>query len=114
MSRHRRATMQEEFDCMMKFVQLGRILLLDDSELEEVKQKIRTFLHDLLRQKEIIDMKRFHTLNGFSAEDDVAKRALIDELYYEHTHEQLHTDEERNIWTEGNEMMRIGWRRQYA
>jgi hypothetical protein len=106
--------MQEEFDCMMKFVQLGRIMLLDDSEMDDVKQKIRTFLHDLSRQKEIIDMKRFYTLNGFSAEDDDAKRALIDELYYAHTNEHLHTDEERNMWAEGNEMMRIGWRRQYS
>ena len=105
--------MQEEFDYMMQFVQLGRIMVIDDSEMEEVKQKIRTFLHDLLRQKEIIDMKRFYTLNGFSAEDDDAKRALIDELYYDHTKEQLHTDEERNVWVEGDEMMRIGWRRQY-
>lgn len=105
--------MQEEFDCMMKFVQVGRIMLLDDSEMEEVKQKIRTFLDDLLRQKEIIDMKQFYTLNGFGAEDDDAKRALIDELYYAHTHEHLHTDEERNLLADGDEMMRIGWRRQY-
>lgn len=105
--------MQEEFDFMMKFVQLGRIMMTDDSEMEEVKQKIRTFIHDLLRQKEIIDMRRFYALNGFDAEDDAAKRALIDELYYAHTHEHLHTDEERNTLAEGDEMMRIGWRRQY-
>jgi len=74
----------------------------------------RTYLRDYRRASEQIMMEQFKEKNGFDAEDDDAKRALVDGLYYEVFQTYPKGDMERNEYTkshEGLDIMRIGWRR---
>ena len=64
-------------------------------------------------------MNQFYEKNGFAADDDDAKRALIDECCNEISCPAPTTDEKRNELiqmskpTEWTDMMQIGWRPQY-
>ena len=72
----------------------------------------RKYLREYRQEKTKIMMKHFQEINGFAATDDDAKRALVDELYFEIFQKLPKDDEERNKYTlcRVTPMMRIGWR----
>ena len=72
----------------------------------------RTYLREYRQEKTKIMMKHFQEINGFAATDDNAKRALVDELYFEVFHKLPKDDEERNKYTSCRDtpMMKIGWK----
>ena len=72
----------------------------------------RKYLREYRQEKTKIMMKLFQEINGFAATDDDAKRALVDELYFEIFQKLPKDDEERNKYTlcRVTPMMRIGWR----
>lgn len=71
----------------------------------------RAFLKQFRKEKEKQSMALFREINGFAADDDEAKRALVDALFVEHLQRYPKDDDERNEYTRSpNPMMMIGWR----
>lgn len=81
--------------------------------------KMRSFLNEVDYYKEKCLMNQFYEKNGFAANDDDAKRALIDECCDEIGCPYPITDNERNEIiqmskpSEWTDMMRIGWHPKY-
>ena len=81
--------------------------------------QMRAFLNEVDYYKEKHMMNQFYEKNGFAADDDNAKRTLIDECCNEISCPSPTTDEKRNELiqtncpTEWTDMMRIGWRPKY-
>jgi len=75
-------------------------------------KNLRIFLRCFNKEKEKLDMVKFKQINGFAADDDHAKRTLVDHLMYETLGRYPMDDEERNQYTcsRENPMMKIGWR----
>jgi hypothetical protein len=72
----------------------------------------RQYLREYRQEKNKIMMQHFQEINGFAATDDDAKRALIDELFFDIFRRLPKDDEERNQYTScrSTQMMKIGWR----
>lgn len=74
-------------------------------------QKLRIFLKEFRIESEKLKMVQFKQINGFAADNDHAKRALIDQLVYQHLKQYPKDDDERNEYIPSrNLMMKIGWR----
>ena len=68
-------------------------------------------MRDLRIESEKMKMEQFKHVNGFAADDDRAKRALVDQLVYDHSKRYPKDDDERNEYISSrNPMMVIGWR----
>ena len=114
--------MNQSNEYLSEFPKLSHMFLYKGDELADFLTnflgKMRAFLNEVDYYKEKQMMNQFYEINGFAADDDDAKRALIDELSQE-TSSCPMTDEERNELvytnrpTEWTAMMRIGWRPQY-
>ena len=96
-----------------KLLEVGTILMEDASfSVSQRVQIVRTFMKDFRKASETLKMERFKQLNGFAADDDNAKRALIDRLVYDQLKRYPKDDDERNEFAfSRNPMMKIGWRR---
>ena len=95
-----------------KVVEIGSIFIHDISmPVSQRVKKLRTFMRDVRIEAEKIKMAQFKQLNGFAADDDNAKRALIDQLVYHHSKRYPKDDDERNEYISSHDhMMQIGWR----
>ncbi len=95
-----------------KLLEVGTILMTDVSMTVSQRVKtLRTFMREFRHESEKLKMAQFKALNGFAADDDHAKRTLIDQLVYEHLKRIPKDDEERNEYLlSRNPMMEIGWR----
>jgi len=94
-------------------LELGKTFIADDSiPVPKRIRNLRIFLRTFHKEKEKINMIHFKQINGFAADDDDAKRALVDNLVYEVLNRYPKDDEERNRYTHSREngMMRIGWK----
>lgn len=99
-------------------VSIARLLLSESEETKEVVNYFRENLEKVNRETEKIRMQRFKERNGFAADNDMAKRVLINMVCIECGITPPQTDEERNALleieaTEETEMMLIGWRKKY-
>lgn len=99
-------------------VSIARLLLSESEETKEVVSYFRANLEEVDREIEKIRMKRFKVRNRFEADNDMAKRVLIQMICVECDVPPPQTDEERNALleidaTEDTEMMMIGWRKKY-
>ena len=93
-----------------KVVEIGKIFIQDVSiSVPQRVKKLRTFMRDVRIETEKLKMAQFKTLNGFAADDDNAKRALVDQLVYHHLKRYPKDDDERNEYI-SSPMMEIGWR----
>lgn len=93
-----------------KLVEIGTFFIQDVSmPVSQRVKTLRTFMRDVRIESEKIKMTQFKTLNGFAADDDHAKRALIDQLVYRHSNRYPKDDDERNEYI-SSPMMKIGWR----
>jgi hypothetical protein len=93
-----------------KVVEIGTIFIHDISmPVSQRVKKLRTFMRDVRIEAEKIKMTQFKQLNGFAADDDNAKRALIDQVVYERLKQYPKDDDERNEYI-SSPMMQIGWR----
>ena len=94
---------------MMSFKQMFENSSYDNSTL-----KLLTANVDIEEppEKEKLEMEQFKKINGFAADDDDAKRAIVDEVVYAILGRYPKDDEERNHYTHSREnpMMRIGWK----
>jgi hypothetical protein len=95
-----------------KLIEVGTILMTDVSmPVHQRVKKLRTFMKDLRIESEKMKMDQFKQVNGFAADDDHAKRALVDQLVYNHSKRYPKDDDERNEYISSrNPMMEIGWR----
>ena len=95
-----------------KVVEVGTIIIQDMSlSIPQRVKKLRTFMRDLRIESEKMKMDQFKQVNGFAADDDNAKRALVDQLVYNHLKRYPKDDDERNEYIRShNPMMEIGWR----
>jgi hypothetical protein len=95
-----------------KVVEVGTIIIQDMSlSIPQRVKKLRTFMRDLRIESEKMKMEQFKQVNGFAADDDNAKRALVDQLVYNHLKRYPKDDDERNEYIRShNPMMEIGWR----
>ena len=95
-----------------KLVEIGTIIMEDVSmPVSQRVKTLRTFLKEFRIESEKLKMAQFKQINGFAADDDHAKRALIDQLVYRHLKRYPKNDDERNEYTlSRNPMMKIGWR----
>jgi len=95
-----------------KVVEVGTIIIQDMSlSIPQRVKKLRTFMRDLRIESEKMKMDQFKQVNGFAADDDNAKRALVDQLVYDHLKRYPNNDDERNEYISSrNPMMEIGWR----
>jgi hypothetical protein len=93
-------------------LEIGTIFIQDVSKpISERVKTLRAFLKEFRNESEKLKMAQFKTMNGFAADDDNAKRALIDQLVYRHSKRYPTDDDERNEYTSSpNPMMKIGWR----
>jgi hypothetical protein len=93
-----------------KVVEIGKIFIQDVSMpfYQRVKT-LRTFVKDVRIETEKLKMAQFKSLNGFAADDDHSKRALIDQLVYDYLKRYPKDDDERNEYI-SSPMMEIGWR----
>lgn len=93
-----------------KVVEIGTIFIHDISmPVSQRVKKLRTFMRDVRIEAEKMKMTQFKQLNGFAADDDNAKRALIDQVVYERLKQYPKDDDERNEYI-SSPMMQIGWR----
>jgi hypothetical protein len=93
-----------------KVIEIGTIFIRDISmPFHQRVKTLRTFMKDLRIESEKIKMAQFKQLNGFAADDDHAKRALVDQLVYNHSKRYPKDDDERNEYI-SSPMMQIGWR----
>ena len=92
--------------------EVGKLFFQDLSiPVAKQVQDWRTFLKEFRKEKEKQSMALFKEINGFAADDDDAKRALVDQLCYEITKRYPKDDDERNEYTHSpNHLMMIGWR----
>jgi hypothetical protein len=114
--------MNQSNEYLSEFPKLSHMFLYKGNELADFLNsflgQMRAFLREVDYYKEKLLMNQFYEKNGFAANDDDAKRALIDELCQE-TSSCPTTDQERNELvhtnhpTEWTDMMRIGWRPKY-
>ena len=95
-----------------KVIEVGTIIIQDISmSVPQRVKTLRTFMRDLRIESEKIKMVQFKYVNGFAADDDDAKRALVDQLVYDHLKRYPNNDDERNEYISSrNPMMEIGWR----
>jgi hypothetical protein len=94
-------------------LEVGKTFIEDDSiPVPKRIKNLRIFLRTFHKEKEKLKMAQFKQINGFAADDDDAKRALVDQLVYEIFNRYPKDDEERNRYTHSREnyMMRIGWK----
>jgi len=93
-----------------KVIEIGTIFIHDISmPVSQRVKKLRTFMRDVRIEAEKIKMAQFKQLNGFAADDDNAKRALIDQVVYDRLKQYPKDDDERNEYI-SSPMMQIGWR----
>lgn len=93
-----------------KVIEIGTIFIRDISmPFHQRVKTLRAFMRDVRIESEKIKMAQFKQLNGFAADDDNAKRALIDQLVYHHSKRYPKDDDERNEYI-SSPMMQIGWR----
>ena len=93
-----------------KLVEFGTFFIHDVSmPVSQRVKTLRTFIKDVRIESEKIKMVQFKKLNGFAADDDHAKRTLIDQLVYDHSKRYPKDDDERNEYI-SSPMMKIGWR----
>jgi hypothetical protein len=93
-----------------KVIEIGKIFVQDVSMPLSKRIKIlRTFMKEVRIEIEKRKMAQFQSLNGFAADDDDAKRALVDQLVYDHMKRYPKDDDERNEYI-SSPMMEIGWR----
>ena len=94
-------------------LEVGKIFIEDITiPVSKRVKNLRIFLRSFHKEKEKIKMQHFKQITGFAADDDDAKRALVDKLVYEMFNRYPKDDEERNHYTHSREnyMMRIGWK----
>jgi len=93
-----------------KVVEIGKIFIYDVSmPVPQRVKALRTFMKEVRIETEKLKMTQFKSLNGFAADDDHAKRILIDQLVYNHLKRYPKDDDERNEYI-SSPMMEIGWR----
>jgi hypothetical protein len=93
-----------------KVIEIGSIFIHDISmPVSKRVKKLRTFMKEVRIETEKLKMEQFKSLNGFAADDDNAKRALVDQLVYHHLKRCPKDDDERNEYI-SSPMMEIGWR----
>ncbi len=93
-----------------KVIEIGKIFIEDISmTIPQRVKALRTFMRDLRIEAEKIKMAQFKSLNGFDANDDGAKRTLIDQVVYDRLKRYPKDDDERNEYI-SSPMMKIGWR----
>ena len=93
-----------------KVIEIGSIFIHDSSmPVSKRVKKLRTFMKEIRIETEKLKMEQFKSLNGFAADDDNAKRALVDQLVYHHLKRYPKDDDERNEYI-SSPMMEIGWR----
>ena len=115
--------MNQSNEYLSEFPKLSHMFLYKGDELAEFLTnflgKMRSFLEEVDYYKEKLLMDQFYETNGFAADDDDAKRALIDECCQEISVCCPTTDHERNEIiqmskpSEWTDMMRIGWKPMY-
>lgn len=95
-----------------KLVEVGTIVMADVSmPIPQRVKTLRTFMKEFRIESEKIKMAQFKQVNGFAANDDHSKRALVDQLVYNHLKRYPKDDDERNEYIHSrNPMMEIGWR----
>ncbi len=83
----------------------------DSMPISQRVTALRAFMKEFRKESETLKMARFKQTNGFAADDDDAKRALIDRLVYGHLKRYPKDDDERNEYASSrNPLMKIGWR----
>jgi len=93
-----------------KLVEFGEFFIHDVSTPVHQRVKtLRAFIKEVRIESEKIKMAQFKKLNGFAADNDHAKRALVDQLVYDHSNRYPKDDDERNEYISAP-MMKIGWR----
>ena len=93
-----------------KVIEIGSIFIHDISmPVSQRVKALRSFMRDLRIESEKIKMAQFKQLNGFAADDDDAKRVLVDQLVYNHSKRYPRDDDERNEYI-SSPIMKIGWR----
>jgi hypothetical protein len=95
-----------------KLIEVGTILMTDASmPVHQRVKTLRTFMREFRQESEKLKMDQFKQVNGFAADDDHAKRALVDQLVFGHLKRYPKDDDERNEYIHTrNPMMEIGWR----
>jgi len=96
-----------------RLLEVGKIFIEDVSiPISKRVKNLRIFLRTYNKEKEKLEMEQFKKINGFAADDDDAKRAIVDEVVYAILGRYPKDDEERNHYTHSREnpMMRIGWK----
>lgn len=96
-----------------KLLEIGKMVMADHSiSVPKRVETLRIFLREFRKESEKIKMEQFQKINGFAADDDQAKRNLIDELVYHYWNRYPKDDDERNEYahSQENPMMKIGWR----
>jgi hypothetical protein len=95
-----------------KLIEVGTIVMGDISmPIPQRVKTLRTFMREFRHESEKLKMVQFKHVNGFAADDDHAKRALVDQLVYDRLKRYPKDDDERNEYIHShNPMMEIGWR----
>ena len=96
-----------------KLLEIGTIYMENDSmPISNRIHALRKFLREFRKESEKIKMAQFKKINGFAADDDDAKRTLVDKMVFQYLKRYPKNDDERNEYTHShsNPMMKIGWR----